>query len=367
MEDCYANLIDKLISIAICRGVEHLNLETYLYSANDQRPSPAPYKFPLSLFADGKGLSVTKLILAECTLSIPVGFAGFKSLVELSFTEMHISEDMIQTLIENCPNLECFRLRLCSGARHLKIASPHLQLREIMVKSCLQITHMELFAPKLQQFTYRGPCISMVLSSVPLMEHACLDYEGRRDGESVKYILGKLSQDFSLLTSLSIVLNTYRLKNPVIPEVVPTPFKNLKSLTLGAIMHCNDDIGWVTMLLEVAPVLESFQIELLTNEKREHPGGVLWEPSDNAHRHLRQVKFYRFRMRQADVALAGLLLARAPLLQTMTFSRGSVHRSPGQTAQYVEAAAAWTAEQRSAITRRLETCNAFGARLEFRS
>ncbi len=97
MEDCYANLIDKLISIAICRGVEHLNLETYLYSANDQRPSPAPYKFPLSLFADGKGLSVTKLILAECTLSIPVGFAGFKSLVELSFTEMHISEDMIQT------------------------------------------------------------------------------------------------------------------------------------------------------------------------------------------------------------------------------------------------------------------------------
>lgn len=190
MEDCYANLIDKLISIAICRGVEHLNLETYLYSANDQRPSPAPYKFPLSLFADGKGLSVTKLILAGCTLSIPVGFAGFKSLVELSFTEMHISEDMIQTLIENCPNLECFRLRLCSGARHLKIASPYLQLREIMVKSCLQITHMELFAPKLQQFTYRGPCISMVLSSVPLMEHACLDYEGRRDGESVKYILG---------------------------------------------------------------------------------------------------------------------------------------------------------------------------------
>jgi hypothetical protein len=109
------------------------------------------------------------------------------------------------------------------------------------------------------------------------------------------------------------------------------------------------------------------QVQLLTNEKREHPGGVLWEPSDNAHRHLRQVKFYRFRMRQADVALAGLLLARAPLLQTMTFSRGSVHRSPGQTAQYVEAAADWTAEQRSAITRRLETCNAFGARLEFRS
>ena len=52
------------------------------------------------------------------------------------------------------------------------------------------------------------------------------------------------------------------LQNPVIPEVVPTPFKNLKSLTLGAIMHCNDDIGWVTMLLEVAPVLESFQIEV---------------------------------------------------------------------------------------------------------
>uniref|UniRef100_A0A0D9X076 At1g61320/AtMIF1 LRR domain-containing protein n=1 Tax=Leersia perrieri TaxID=77586 RepID=A0A0D9X076_9ORYZ len=329
MEDRYADLIDKLISIAICGGVEHLDLETNLYYAG-QRPSTAPYKFPFSLFTGGNGLSLTKLILGECTLNIPLGFAGFKSLVELSFTLMDISEDMIQTLIENCPNLECFYLSLCRGASHLKIASPHLQLREIVVKNCLQIRHIELVAPKLQQFTYKGPCISVVLCSVPLMEHACLDYEDSRDGKSVKYILGKLSQDFSLLTSLSIVVNTYRLKDPVILQGPPTAFKNLKSLTLNVVMYSNDDVAWAAILLELAPALESFQIELLTNDERKHPGGVVWEPSDFEHHHLRQVKFYRFRIKQRDVALAGLLLARAPLLQTMTFSRGFVHHLPGK-------------------------------------
>ncbi|XP_052161576.1 putative FBD-associated F-box protein At5g56690 [Oryza glaberrima] len=375
MEDRYVNLVDKLVSIAVCRGVEDLNLTTSFYY-DGQRRSTTPYEFPLSLFTDGKGLSLTELKLCECTLNIPIGFDGFKSLVKLSLTRMPISEDMIHTLFENCLKLECFHLNHCwganhlfagPGANHLKIASHDLQLRDIMVNSCEQITHMELVAPKLHQFRYRGPSISMMLGSVPSIEHACLHYEDSRDGESVKYILGKLSQDFPLLTSLSIDFDTYELKNPVIPGGLPTAFKNLRSLMLRVTMHSNDDLAWATMLLEVAPALESFQIEFISNKKREHPGGVLWEPSDFEHHRLRQVKFYRFRMRQGDVALAGLLLARAPLLQTMSFFHGFVHNPPNWITQYVEAYHDWSTEQQSAITRRLEACNTFGARLEFRS
>lgn len=220
MEDRYVNLVDKLVSIAVCRGVEDLNLTTSFYY-DGQRRSTTPYEFPLSLFTDGKGLSLTELKLCECTLNIPIGLDGFKSLVKLSLTRMPISEDMIHTLFENCLKLECFHLNHCwganhlfagPGANHLKIASHDLQLRDIMVNSCEQITHMELVAPKLHQFRYRGPSISMMLGSVPSIEHACLHYEDSRDGESVKYILGKLSQDFPLLTSLSIDFDTYELK-----------------------------------------------------------------------------------------------------------------------------------------------------------
>lgn len=52
------------------------------------------------------------------------------------------------------------------------------------------------------------------------------------------------------------------LQNPVIPGGLPTAFKNLRSLMLRVTMHSNDDLAWATMLLEVAPALESFQIEV---------------------------------------------------------------------------------------------------------
>ena len=63
MEDRYVNLVDKLVSIAVCRGVEDLNLTTSFYY-DGQRRSTTPYEFPLSLFTDGnliKKIFVDKL------------------------------------------------------------------------------------------------------------------------------------------------------------------------------------------------------------------------------------------------------------------------------------------------------------------
>lgn len=77
MADHYVYLIDKLVDIALCRGVEDLDLTTKLDQIY-QRSDIAWYKFPLSLFTNGKGLSLLKLKLGQCTLSIPTGFDGFK-------------------------------------------------------------------------------------------------------------------------------------------------------------------------------------------------------------------------------------------------------------------------------------------------
>uniref|UniRef100_A0A0E0LM32 Uncharacterized protein n=1 Tax=Oryza punctata TaxID=4537 RepID=A0A0E0LM32_ORYPU len=95
------------------------------------------------------------------------------------------------------------------------------------------------------------------------------------------------------------------------------------------------------MLLEVAPVLESFQIENRDSKR------VLWEviflPTRNETTKEAFVGAIRQRapsseagLRQDDVALAGLLLARAPLLQTMAFFRGFVHSPPDWITRYVE-------------------------------
>ncbi|KAF0905124.1 hypothetical protein E2562_000921 [Oryza meyeriana var. granulata] len=96
---------------------------------------------------------------------------------------------------------------------------------------------------------------------------------------------------------------------------------------------------------------------VLSNEKREQPGGVIWEPSDVKHCNLRQVEMYHFRMVQSEIALARLLLARSPSLQTITFCRGNLLRRPDWTVDYLEADKDWTTEQKAAITWRLATSN----------
>uniref|UniRef100_A0A0E0LM22 At1g61320/AtMIF1 LRR domain-containing protein n=1 Tax=Oryza punctata TaxID=4537 RepID=A0A0E0LM22_ORYPU len=258
MADHYVNLIDKLVEIALCRGVEDLDLRTKL-DQTYQRPDTAWYKFPLSSFTDGKGLSLLKLKLCQCTLSISTGFDGFKSVVELSFSQMHISDDMIQTLLENCPKLKSFHLNHCWGVSSLKIMSRYLELRDMMIRHCFQITR-------------------------------------------------KLSIDFPLLTSLIIEIATFLLKNTLTPRGLPVAFRNLRFLTLHVNLEFGENIGQLQCLphLNTAHlfVVSIYIAKVLNNEKREQPGGVLWEPSDIEHHHLRQVEMYHFRVVQSEIALA---------------------------------------------------------------
>ncbi|KAL6614677.1 hypothetical protein ACP70R_036947 [Stipagrostis hirtigluma subsp. patula] len=386
MKDHYARLIDQLVKFAVCHGVEDLDLTTYAedYSTGSQT---AKYQFPLSLFSGDSGSSLMelklgectlsipvgyegfkylmKLKLEECTLSIPVGFEGFKSLVELSFYRMHISEAMIQTLLDNCSKLRSLHLDNCWGVTNLRIASQGLELRDLVVNSCLPITYIELGAPKLQRFGYRGQCITMLFGSAVTIEHAWLNYNDRNDGDSIKYIIGNLPVDFPKLTSVNIVLYTYKLKNPITPGGRPTIFRSLQSLTLQVIMHANDDLAWVTMLLDAAPVLEIFQIQVSADEKRDHPGGIFWEPGDFEHRRLRQVKMYHFRTGRSVMALVKLLLSRAPLLHTMTFFHGFFDSRQDWTYDYLDPDEDASRKRQAAIQERLAEWNTFGASLEF--
>ncbi|CAO1944533.1 unnamed protein product [Urochloa humidicola] len=205
----------------------------------------------------------------------------------------------------------------------------------------------------------------MVSSSVLSIEHAWLEYDDRGDGDSIKYIIGRLSVDLPRLTSLNIAISTYHLKNPISPGGHPAVFRSLRSLTLRVIVHTNDDLAWVTMLLDAAPLLDTLQTEVFANEKREHPGGILWEPAGFEHLHLRQVKMYQFRTGRSQIALARLLLSRAPLLRTMTLFRGSFLWYEDWKIEYLETDGGWSREQQSAVKGRLAEWNTSGARLEF--
>ncbi|TVU35431.1 hypothetical protein EJB05_17320, partial [Eragrostis curvula] len=157
MKDRYAKLIDQLLRLAICHGVEDLKiLEQHWETILLQQALVPISSLYIYLFAGSTGSSLMKLKLGECTLNVPLGFSGFKSLVEISFDRMYISEEMIQTLLENCPTLRSFHLNSCLGITNLKIDSKRLELRELIVNNCSWITYIELAAPKLQRFRYTG-------------------------------------------------------------------------------------------------------------------------------------------------------------------------------------------------------------------
>ncbi|XP_059298453.1 F-box/FBD/LRR-repeat protein At1g13570-like [Lycium ferocissimum] len=131
--------IDDFIYFLTMNDIQHLVLRF---------PSNKPYKITFSLFTC---LQLRHLTLHDCFLHPPSFFKEFDMLISLELCKVTISSELLESLISKCPLLE-----------------------QLVLKNTEILATIEINAPMLRSFDFKGSISSICLKNVPCLAKASL-------------------------------------------------------------------------------------------------------------------------------------------------------------------------------------------------
>ncbi|XP_020092850.1 F-box/LRR-repeat protein At3g26922-like [Ananas comosus] len=353
----YRGSIDRLICSAIQAGVSELELfPLHCWNA---------YEFPWQLLtADSSGSSLTNLKLRNCSLGTHYDFRRLGSISRLCLANIDISQEIVRDILQNCTRLESLTLERCPSPIDLSIASPDLQLRELVLQFCVGITSVEIFAPKLRRLQYSGFFAQFLFKSVPCLEHISLRYAS---SNGAKYIFENLLCELAHVSDLILDFTSHE---HLMKPRLHSPFSNLKDLTVDVFTTRRDKLTWLAAVLEAAPFLEKLQTTVTTVGSIDHAGnggGISWHRSNGfQHHHLMDVKMHYFEGSDFEIAFARFLLEKAVVLRSLTFTSEYIHPWFDRTGNYsVCYGRRWTEKEKSHLLEQLTAGIASSARIIF--
>ncbi|MBA0867816.1 hypothetical protein Goshw_004562, partial [Gossypium schwendimanii] len=81
------------------------------------------------------------------------------SLRELRLKFVDVTDEQFDTILSSCISLECLHLLESSRLVNVKHSVPHMKLNYLEIYNCSDLENIEIFAPNLVSFKYRGPRI----------------------------------------------------------------------------------------------------------------------------------------------------------------------------------------------------------------
>ncbi|XP_058192017.1 F-box/FBD/LRR-repeat protein At1g13570-like [Rhododendron vialii] len=176
------------------------------------------YKLPSSLYSC---LQLRHLKLHSCILKPPPGFEGFARLISLDLCDVAIADDILSSLISNCPLLEDLRLQSSNSLHSLEVAGPNLRkvlceghFRSICFTNTSRLANVEIYLNEYRKELFCGkeetPNSGIAASSVPTrlpttlnnLKHITLNEIcfGERDEVSVLICLIRSSPNLEKIT-----------------------------------------------------------------------------------------------------------------------------------------------------------------------
>lgn len=137
-------------------GIEELTLEL-------ARDNKMIYRFPCSVFAEGKGCSIRSLCLYACAFHPEQGSCSFRSLRRVHFSWAHITTEETGIFLSNSLTLEHLELWYCNEIACLRIPCTVQELSFLRVGRCSKLEVVESDAPNISTFHYEGPIIPFSL------------------------------------------------------------------------------------------------------------------------------------------------------------------------------------------------------------
>lgn len=295
--------INEWLRFALTKRLQRLELDFSQSHYNYNPDSSVYYTFPFHQ-------------LGPAFLGInPRLFIGFNSLKALHLNCVHVTGGAVECILSICSLLETLSVWRSHDFGSLKVAGP-LNLNYLEISDCEGINTIQIDdTPNLVSFIYRGPCIILLLENVPLLTQVCLG--GNMSSVYLRDILcSLLTCCFSQLQILSL-----KIYSPVRFDAfgVFPRFPKLKHLTLLSGAHQEFSLLGVTKLIEGAPYLQKFELQLTWNElKRENTmeRKVMKMP----HEHLKVVEFGGYYGRRCDFELVMYFFENAVCLEKMVIN-----------------------------------------------
>ncbi|KAK8506128.1 hypothetical protein V6N13_002771 [Hibiscus sabdariffa] len=234
--------IDGWIKIALMKKVKSLELDFEPCRSNHGRDS-GNYRFGCKFFS----------------------LSGIRLLTGLCLKHVDVRGQILESFLSNCPLLETLHVSHSKQLTHINVCGSSLRLKHLHISFCKCIKSIEVYAPNLVSFAYRGlECVHIDLKYVPQL--CDVSYAGQWKSRWV----------FELRKSIHRCLATSQLVNlllrvPFLPFVDISPiqpdFPNLRYLTLelpNVRLSFRETVEFAKLchLMKHMPLLHKFKLEL---------------------------------------------------------------------------------------------------------
>ncbi|XP_050123084.1 putative F-box/FBD/LRR-repeat protein At4g13965 isoform X3 [Malus sylvestris] len=191
----------------------------------------------------------------------PLGVSRIKSLRHLSLKYIPITDEVVGLVLSECQLLEHLSICRSSDLYAVKAVGSSLRLKFLQISYCGGIVRVDISAPNLVSFIYRGQNVyrrGIVLKHAPKLVYVSLSED---EPDSITKHLLSISARLSYLQTLHLWMNLRRT-NVMLPQ-----FPDLTSLKdLSLTIHAQNDgqslLDLTSLLLEQSPFLQRLTLKI---------------------------------------------------------------------------------------------------------
>ncbi|KAK2976569.1 hypothetical protein RJ640_024190, partial [Escallonia rubra] len=287
----------------------------------------------LDFFEEKRAITDFSLVLESCCQ--PIESTSFLSLKTLHLRSVtYLAESFVSSLFSNCPVLETLKLEKCTGLQTIDLKANDC-FQKFVVLDCANTASINLCAPSLKSFWYRGVLPTIQLQNTPCLVDVILDLKdglghNKFDCEDVLSLVASI-KDIEILT-LSGWLLEWLCAAGVIFGKLDFKFNKLKELWWMDCLMNKDKRDSLVCFLNMTTSLEKLYVNM---DQRCSPVPCpyfhqhwhephLWmdyatvKSNTSQLNHLKIVTVVGFTKEEDELLLMDLLLHKAIALRKMT-------------------------------------------------
>uniref|UniRef100_A0A0D9XGQ6 At1g61320/AtMIF1 LRR domain-containing protein n=1 Tax=Leersia perrieri TaxID=77586 RepID=A0A0D9XGQ6_9ORYZ len=284
------------------------------------------FNFSCSLLSSA-GSSLQSVSFFACGFHPTLRTGCFKSLRSVYFKFVHITSEELGCLLFSTVSLEKLEISRCDQLTFLNIPSHLEQLSTLHVLVCQNLQLIEIYAPKLTTFCFRGPPIKILTSDSSHLKHVSLS--GVPFNGMIQYATAILHSIASNLETLNLASSKEAFSTIMLPE----KFLHLRNLNINfdGIRFQRYDYFPLASFLEACPALESFYIWAGEYDLSWKDPALQDSNADSLqirripefrHANLKKVSITRFFPSKSLIELTYLIIENASSLECLTLDTG---------------------------------------------
>lgn len=143
--------------------------------------------------------------LSICTLH-PSLKTQCNSLQYITLFFVKLLPGAMECVLSNCLRLQKMTISCCESSSKLCFRGTRLQLKTLLIESCLGLKEVEIYASNLVRFEFQNiRMVNFIFDHVPQLHTFYLHIHGRESEDRMPYVCWKLSKDLPHLKSLNFV------------------------------------------------------------------------------------------------------------------------------------------------------------------